>query len=90
MIPFDGSLARTAGASEGGGGLGPALLGGWVGGTLLAAAAFHAGLGWLAVLAAYGFGGAILIAAFAVLPHIEVSLHVPAMRLVPVRQRARR
>lgn len=94
MISFNGSLApsasRAAGASDEGSGLGPALVGGWIGGTLLAAAAFHAGLGWLAVLAAYGFGGAILIAAFAVVPHIEFNLNVPALRLAPVRQRARR
>ena len=39
-------------------GIAPALMGGWIGGTILGAMALWFGLGWLAALAAYGLGGA--------------------------------
>ena len=37
--------------------MGPALIGGWIGGRLLGGLALWSGLGWLAALAAYSLGG---------------------------------
>ena len=63
--------------------LGPALLGGWIGGSLLGALALWNGLGWLAALAAYSLGGSLLVLAFALLPLLEFRLPQPACRALP-------
>ncbi len=70
-------------------GIGPALIGGWVGGTVLATLALFCGLGWLAAIAGYSIGGALLVFAFAVLPplhHIRARLRLGggASRCVPL------
>ena len=70
-------------------GIGPALIGGWIGGTVLGALALWSGLGWLAALAAYGFGGSALLVLFAALPALEPRVHVPALRPALVRREPR-
>jgi hypothetical protein len=67
----------TLGARRGEAECGPALLGGWIGGGLLAAAALSGGLGWLPAAALCALGGSLL----------ALRLRQPAPR--PVRVRAR-
>ena len=83
------ALPLAPGARSSGRGLGPALLGGWIGGSLLGALALWNGLGWLAALAAYSLGGALLVLAFALLPLVEFRLPQPVLRPAYVRVRRR-
>ncbi len=68
-------------------GIAPALMGGWIGGTILGAMALWFGLGWLAALATYGLGGATLLVVLAVLPELDLRPNIPVMRPVFVRVR---
>ena len=70
-------------------GMGAALFGGWVGGGLFAGLALWSGLGWLAALAAYSLGGALLVLVIAALPLIEARLRQPALRPAFARIRRR-
>ena len=86
MLPMNSPrLDPGARREDRGAGLGPALLGGWIGGGLLGALALWNGLGWLAALAAYSLGGSLLVLAFALLPLVEFRLPQPASRLAYVR-----
>ena len=90
MLPMNGThlalSVRRVGTECG---LGPALLSGWIGGSLLGALTLANGLGWLAALAAYSLGGGLLVLAFALLPLAEIRLHQPVLRPAYVRVRRR-
>ena len=77
MLPMNGTPPRplAPGARTAGARLGPALLGGWIGGSLLGALALWNGLGWLAALAAYSLGGSLLVLPSPLLPLLEFRLH---------------
>jgi hypothetical protein len=90
MLPTNGSpLGARLLREDAGRGLGPTLLGGWIGGVLLGALALWSGLGWLAALALYSLGGGLLLLAFALLPLVEIRLHPPVPRPAYVRVRGR-
>jgi len=89
MLPRNGTFEGKARSEGRGYGPGPAVLAGWIGGTLLSALALWNGLGWLAALAAYSLGGGLLALVFALLPLIEIRLPQPALRPAYVRARRR-
>ena len=54
--------------------------------SVLGALALWSGLGWLAALAAYSFGGSVLLVLLAALPALEPRAHAPALRPALVRR----
>ena len=88
MLPMnEPRLDLGARREERGAELGPALFGGWIGGSVLGALALWNGLGWLAALAAYSLGGSLLVLSFAVLPLLEFRLLQPVLHPAFVRVR---
>lgn len=82
MLPMN-NVTATRSPSPDRAGIGPVLMGAWIGGSALGALTLWSGFGWMAALAAYAFGGALLLVGLAVLPHLEHSTTV--LRPVPVR-----
>jgi len=90
MLPMNGpDLTPPVPQQSSGHGTGPALFGGWIGGLVLGAMVLATGSGWLAALAAYAFGGALLMLVLALMPLLEVRPPQPALRPAYVRIRRR-
>lgn len=88
MLPMNAIDPEPAPAPKdsGGSGMGAVILGGWLGGLLFAGLLLANGFGWLATLAGYVLGGALLVLAFALVP--LVGTPQPVLR--PVHARVRR
>ena len=72
MLPLN-TVFPAPSPTPGRAGMGPVLMGAWIGGSTLGALALWSGFGWVAALAAYGLGGSLLLVGLAVLPHLEHS-----------------
>lgn len=86
MLP-DNTLFSAREISRERAGTGPAVAAAWIGAVALGALTLASGLGWIAAVAAYGVGGALLLVGLSVLPHLEH--HVPVLRPVRVARGAR-
>jgi predicted lipid-binding transport protein (Tim44 family) len=85
MKSVDTYFAETHARSEQAcSGIGPALMGGLVGGTVLGALTLSLGFGWLTALAVYSLGGSAVVVLLAVLREPEYRPNVPIVLPLPV------
>ncbi len=89
MLPMNLIEPEPAAAAEGSGsGVAVALLGGWLGGLALGGLLLANGFGWLAALAGYVLGGALLVLGLALFPLVEMHQPVPRPVYARVRRRS--